>query len=89
MTRTINLHVDNSDQLRDCLHETGLFEMMDCTVEVLTNPVLADDEINRIFDVIKSTINVVSTTYTPDDLVEDYKVIIKEVEAPFTRRTKK
>jgi hypothetical protein len=89
MPRTINLRVDSSDQLRDCLHETGLFDMMDCTVEVRTNPVLADDEITRIFDVIKSAINVVATSYTPDDLIEDYKVVINEVEAPFTRRTKK
>jgi hypothetical protein len=84
MTKTINMQVESSDQLRDSLHQSGIFEMVDCIVEVscpMDRPV---DEVVRMVEIIKSSINVVEHTFIPDNELEEYNVRISEVPPPFS-----
>ena len=84
MTKTINLQVENSDQLRDSLHHSGIFDMTDCIVEVSCNLDSQVDEVDKMLAIIKSAINVVEHTFIPDNEVEDYHVRIAEVPPPFS-----
>jgi hypothetical protein len=84
MTKTVNMQVESSDQLRDSLHQSGVFDMLDCIVEVscpMDRPV---DEVVKMLDIIKSAINVVEHTFVPGNALEEYNIRISEVPPPFT-----
>lgn len=84
MTKTVNMQVESSDQLRDSLHQSGVFDMLDCIVEVscpMDRPV---DEVIKMLDIIKSAINVVEHTFVPGNALEEYSIRISEVPPPFT-----
>jgi hypothetical protein len=53
-----------------------------------------EDEVNKMFEIIKYAVHVVSTNYVPDESIGDYRVSLQEVPPPrakksFTRSTKK
>jgi hypothetical protein len=52
------LTVTSSDELRDALPESGIFDMLDCEVELLCPPTAATSEIEKMVTVIESMINV-------------------------------
>jgi hypothetical protein len=52
------LTVVSSDELRDALPESGIFDMLDCEVELLCPPTAATSEIEKMVTVIESMINV-------------------------------
>ena len=52
------LTVADSDELRDALPESGIFDMLDCEVELLCPPTAATSEIEKMVTVIESMINV-------------------------------
>jgi hypothetical protein len=85
MSKTISLRVDNLDELRDSLHHSGLFEMSDCEVEIACSMENPEDDVEKMFALIKSVIHVVDTTYTPDEDVYGYKISLHEVPPPFAK----
>jgi hypothetical protein len=52
------LTVTGSDELRDILPQSGVFDMLDCDVELLCPPNAMTSEIERMVNVIESMINV-------------------------------
>jgi hypothetical protein len=52
------LTVDNSDELRDVLPLSGIFDMLDCEVELLCPPTAPTSEIEKMVKIIESMINV-------------------------------
>lgn len=85
MTKSINVRVQNFDELRDSLPQTGLFEMADCIVEISCNINSSVIEVEKMFSFIKTTINVVDSTVITDNEIEDYKVQLREVDPPYMR----
>lgn len=87
--KTVNMKVDNSDELRDSLHHTGIFEMTDCIVEITCNMNHPVKEVQKMLDLIKGTINVVDTAVIMDQDADEYLVQVREVEAPFNQLARK
>jgi hypothetical protein len=58
------LTVTSSDDLRDALPESGIFDMLDCEVELLCPPTAATSEIEKMVTVIESMINVTDVRVT-------------------------
>lgn len=85
MTKTVNMLVEDSSQLRDSLPQSGVFEMTDCIVEVSCSAYHPIDEVTKMLEIIKSTINVVEHTFIPDESVETFQVRISEVPPPFSK----
>jgi hypothetical protein len=76
------LTVISSDELRDALPESGIFDMLDCEVELLCPPTAATSEIEKMVKVIESMINVtdvrvVGIPRSEDD--QNYTVTISNV----------
>ena len=84
-TKNVTLRVDNFEELRDSLPQTGLFDMADCIVEISCNLDSSVNEVEKMFSFIKTTINVVDTTVITDNEIEDYKIQLREVDPPFMR----
>lgn len=61
MLKTINLKVDNYEELRDALPTSGLFDIFDCNVELQCSHSAPAEEIDKMFGIIRSTINIVKT----------------------------
>jgi hypothetical protein len=76
------LTVSGSDELRDILPESGIFDMLDCEVELLCPPTAATSEIEKMVTVIESMINVTDVRVTGVPRFEDeqsYTVKISNV----------
>jgi hypothetical protein len=58
------LTVDNSDELRDVLPLSGIFDMLDCEVELLCPPTAPTSEIEKMVKIIESMINVTDVRVT-------------------------
>ena len=87
MAKSIRLRVDSADELRDVLYQSGLFNMSDCSVEISCSMENPEDEVNKMFDIIKYAIHVVATSYVPDEDIHDYRVIVNEVQPPYMKKT--
>ena len=85
MTKSVTLRVESFDELRDSLHQTGLFDMADCIVELSCGMASSVHEVERMLSFIKTTINVVDTVVLPDADIDDYQIQLREVEPPFMR----
>lgn len=85
MAKTVIIQVEDFDELRDSLHQTGLFEMSDCAVEITCSLDKKMNEVNKIFDFVKSVINVIDTNLVTDDLIEGFRVKISEETPPYLR----
>jgi hypothetical protein len=82
------LTVSSSDELRDILPESGLFDMMDCEVELLCPPTAETSEIEKMVTVIESMINVTDVRVTGVPRFEDeqtYTVKISNVPIEFAK----
>lgn len=91
MTQTRTLTPKDSDELRDLLPSSGVFDMLDCVVEIYPPEKATTDDIERMISTIESMINVVDVrvTSTPESLHPDntiYQVDITEVPNTLTRR---
>ena len=65
--------VDGSDELRDALPLRGIFDMLDCEVELLCPPTAATSEIEKMVKIIESMINVTDVRVTGIPRSEDEK----------------
>jgi len=84
-SKNVTIRVDSFDELRDSLHQTGLFDMADCIVEISCGMESSVNEVQKMLSFIRTTINVVDTTVITDNELEDYKVQLREVDPPFMR----
>jgi hypothetical protein len=84
-TKTVTVNVENFDDLRDSVHQTGLFDMSDCIVEITCSMDQPVSEVQKMFSFIKTTINVIDTVVISDELTEGYTVQLREVDPPFMR----
>jgi hypothetical protein len=74
--------VDGSDELRDALPLSGMFDMLDCEVELLCPPTAATSEIEKMVKIIESMINVTDIRVTGIPRSEDernYMITISNV----------
>jgi hypothetical protein len=86
------LTVSSSDELRDALPESGIFDMLDCQVELLCPPTAATSEIEKMVTIIESMINVTDVRVTGVPRFEDeqtYKITIQDVPLEVARGRKK
>jgi len=78
--RTIT--VMDADELRDALPASGLFDMLDCEVELLCPPAAQTSEIEKMVKVIESMINVTDIRVSGVPRSEEersYKIKISDV----------
>lgn len=92
---TKRIKAKDSSDLRDLLPTSGVFDMLDCEVEIYCPELAMPDDIQRMVTTIESMINVVDVrvTATPETLQNtEYQVIITEVPVDvakkFTRKDK-
>jgi hypothetical protein len=74
--------VGDSDELRDALPLSGVFDMLDCEVELLCPPTAATSEIEKMVKIIESMINVTDIRVTGIPRSEDernYMITISNV----------
>jgi hypothetical protein len=89
MTKVINLKVDSYEELRDALPSSGLFDIFDCSVELKCSESAPATEIDKMFGIIRSTINIVKTrvvsSYDEDEekLEEYFLYQFKISEVPY------
>lgn len=75
--------------LRDLLPTSGVFDMLDCAVEIYCPELAQADDVQKIVTTIESMINVVDVkvTATPETLQNTkYQVIITEVPVDVAKR---
>jgi hypothetical protein len=84
-TKAVTIEVVDFDDLRDSLHQTGLFDMSDCIVEITCSMDRPVAEVQKMFSFIKTTINVVDTVVITDEYLDTYVVQLREVDPPFMR----
>lgn len=88
-TRILN-PIDAND-FREKLPNSGVFEMMDCEVEIYCPELAETEDVERMVNTIESMINVVDIriTSTPETLHNStYQVIIREVPIQVAKRTR-
>lgn len=73
------LTVSGSNELRDILPESGVFDMLDCEVELLCPPTAATSEIEKMVAVIESMINVTDVRVTGTPRSEDEQSYIVKI----------
>jgi hypothetical protein len=85
---TVTVKVSSYEEFRDGIHETRLFDMFDCNLEIIATPVGAVDEIDKIVTLIESMIHVHDIRITSEVTSEDYEVTIIPLQQPLSRRPK-
>lgn len=81
------IKVQSYDDLRDKISQSGLFELLDCDVEIWT-PLDSDvKEIQRMVTLIESMINVtdIRISAKADETAPDYRVVVTETSPPSSR----
>ena len=79
--KTKILTVQNSDDFRDILPSSGLFEMTDCAIEIWCPEASEVEEVQRMVSLIESMVHVTDVRVGSDieNLTsEDYRVVIIE-----------
>lgn len=82
MTTQRILNPIDADEFRDLLPNSGVFDMLDCQVEIYCPELAPAAEVQKMVNTIESMINVtdVVVSSTPETLhSETYKVIITQV----------
>ena len=86
---TKTLQVNNYDELRDALPSSGVFDMLDCAVEIWCPELAEAREVERMTNLIESMVNVVDVRVgsTASDMANvHYTVKVTEVQNPTKRR---
>lgn len=77
------------EEFRDNIHLTQLFDMLDCTVEIVASPIGPVEDIERIVSLIESMINVIDVRITSRVDSEDYVITLTPVVMNAIKRTRK
>jgi hypothetical protein len=75
----IKLKVDNSEQFRDALAHSGVFDFMDCVMHIECPVDTSTEEIDSITRLLEGVINVVDVAVTTSSTTDQIKVDIQEV----------
>ena len=89
MTKIRTIESANADELRDKLPGSGVFDMMDCVVEIYCPLATTTEELEKMVKTIESMINVVDVrvSSTPESASKDtYHIEIKEVPIDLAKR---
>lgn len=85
------LKVQGYEDLRDNLATSGIFDMMDCTLEINCPELAETSEIEKMTRLVESMVNVVDVRVgsTAEDMANShYMVRVTEVQNPTKRFTK-
>lgn len=88
---TATLEVSNYDELREKLPQSGIFDMLDCAVEIQCPELSEALEVERMTRLIESMVNVVDVRVgsTIEDMANiHYTVKVTEVQNPTKRFTR-
>lgn len=77
------------EEFRDNIHLTQLFDMLDCTVEIVASPIGPVEDIHRIVSLIESMINVIDVRITSHVDSEDYVITLTPVVMKAIKRPRK
>ena len=77
------------EEFRDNIHLTQLFDMLDCTVEIVASPIGPVEDIERIVSLIESMINVIDVRITSRVDSEDYVITLTPVLMTAIKRPRK
>lgn len=79
----------DANDFRDLLPTSGVFDMLDCEVEIYCPELATTDDVQKMVSTLESMINVVDVrvSSTPKTLHnKNYQVIIKEVPVDVAKR---
>lgn len=77
------------EEFRDNIHQTQLFDMLDCTVEIDASPIGSVEDLDRIISLIESMINVVDVRVTSHVDSEDFVITLTPVVMTPNKRPRK
>lgn len=77
------------EEFRDNIHLTQMFDMLDCTVEIVASPIGSVEDIDRIISLIESMINVVDVRVTSHVTSEDFLITLTPVVMTPNKRPRK
>lgn len=83
------IQVNDYNELRDVLPTSGIFDMMDCAIEIQCPELAETSEIERMTRLIESMVNVtdIKVSSTPEDMANIfYTVTVTEVPNPNYKR---
>jgi hypothetical protein len=85
----IVIETTSYEEFRDNIHLTQLFDMLDCTVEIVASPIGPVEDIHRIVSLIESMINVIDVRITSHVDSEDYVITLTPVVMKAIKRPRK
>ena len=86
------LVVDDYEDFRDNIATSGVFEMMDCTVQIWCPEESDVDEVGRIIRLIESMVNVTDVqigSRIEDLTVNTYSVVLTQVETDIRNKSQR
>ena len=89
MTQVIKLKVDSVEEFRNSLHISGLFDLLDCELEIGCYAEAPIEDIDLIRAITEAAINVVDVRITASHLIEGYDIKITEVPVSVVEGKKK
>ncbi len=93
VTSSRTLEVHSADEFRELLPTSGVFDMLDCKVELICPPAAQTEEVERMVTLIESMINVVDVNVVGvprSEAEETYLITITDVPFELSRgRAKK
>jgi hypothetical protein len=78
--QTVEINVESYEEFRDSVHQTPLFDMLDCKVEIVATPTGAVDDVERIVHLIESMIHVHDVHVISEVDTQDYSIRITPVQ---------
>jgi hypothetical protein len=89
VSATINLHVETVEEFRELLPSSGLFDMLDCALDIRSNALAEIDDIDMLVKLVESAINVFDVTISADYDTEGFVIKITEVPVSLVEGRKK
>lgn len=85
--KKVTILVQDFEEFRDSINQTGVFEMSDCNIEIFCNTGRSIKEIQKIIDFTSSAINVIESSVisSEDEDENTYTIVISEIIPPYMR----
>ena len=89
VSATIRLHVETVEEFRELLPSSGLFDMLDCALDIRSNALAEIDDIDLLVKLVESAINVIDVNVSADYETEGFVIKITEVPISIAEGRKK
>jgi hypothetical protein len=89
VSEVIKLHVETVEEFRECMPSSGLFDMLDCALEIRSNALAEIDDIDLLVKLVESAINVIDVRISADYDTEGFDIRIIEVPISIAEGKKK